>query len=42
MAKAATRGDPMPSDVFYQIIKAPVFRLLDDGQRITNLTMTKD
>jgi hypothetical protein len=50
LAKAATRGDPIPSDVFFHTIDIPVVRnpeglkITDDpeGQRIVNLIMTKD
>lgn len=41
LAKDAARGDPKPSNVFFQIIKAPVIR--DPvGNRIISLIMTKD
>jgi hypothetical protein len=40
-AKTAARGDPMPSDVSFQVIEAPVVRE-PDGQRIVRFIMTKD
>jgi hypothetical protein len=40
LAKAATRGDPMSSDVFFQIVEDPIVRD-PDGQRIISLIMTK-
>jgi hypothetical protein len=41
LAKAAARGDPMPSDVFFQIIEALVVRD-PNGQRILSLIMIED
>jgi hypothetical protein len=50
LAKATTKGDPMPSDVFFHTIGTPVVRnpeglkITEDlkGQRIINLIMTED
>jgi ribonuclease HI len=50
LAKAATRGEALPSDVFYHVIGTPVVRNPEglqvtndaEGHRIINLIMTKD
>jgi ribonuclease HI len=50
LAKAAARGEPLPSDVFYHVIGTPVIRSLEglqitndsEGHRIVNLIMTED
>jgi hypothetical protein len=41
LAKVAVRGDPMPSNVFFQIIEASIVRD-PDGHRIISLIMTED
>jgi hypothetical protein len=50
LAKAAARGETLPSDVFYHVIGTPAVRNLEglqvtndvEGHRIVNLIMTKD
>jgi ribonuclease HI len=50
LAKAAARGEDLPSDVFYHIIGTPTVRTLEglqitndtEGHRIVNLIMTED
>lgn len=42
LAKASARGDPLLSDVFYQIIEAPMVRQPDEGPRLINLIMIED
>jgi hypothetical protein len=50
LAMAITRGDPMPSDVFFHMVGAPVVRDPDGlritkdsiNQRIISLIMTED
>jgi hypothetical protein len=50
LAKAAVKGDPLPSDVFFHIIGTPAVRnpkglqIIEDyeGHRIVNLIMTED
>jgi ribonuclease HI len=50
LAKAAARGEALPSDVFYHVISTPAVRSLEglqitndtEGHRIVNLIMTKD
>jgi hypothetical protein len=50
LAKAATRGEAFPSDVFYHVIGTPAVRGLEglqitndtEGHRIVNLIMTED
>jgi hypothetical protein len=50
MAKAAAKGEPLPSDVFFHMIGTPAVRNLEglhitqelDGRRIINLIMTED
>jgi hypothetical protein len=41
LAKAAVRVDPMPSDVFFQVIETPVIRE-PNGHKVVSLIMTKD
>jgi ribonuclease HI len=50
LAKAAARGETLPSDVFYHVIGTPAVRSLEglqitndsEGHRIVNLIMTED
>jgi ribonuclease HI len=50
LAKAAAKGEPLPSDVFYQVVGTPAVRNHKglqitqdtDGHRIVNLIMAKD
>jgi ribonuclease HI len=50
LAKAAARGEALPSDVFYHVIGTPAVRSLEglqitndtEGHRIVNLIMTED
>jgi hypothetical protein len=50
LAKAAAKGEPLPSDVFYHIVGTPAVRNLEglqitqdaDGHRIVNLIMAED
>jgi hypothetical protein len=50
LAKAAARGETLPSDVFYHVVGTPVVRNLEglqvtndaEGHRIINLIMTED
>jgi ribonuclease HI len=50
LAKAAAKGEALPSDVFYHVIGTPVVRNLEglqitndaEGHRIVNLIMTED
>jgi hypothetical protein len=50
LAKAATKGHPLPSDVFFHVIVTHVVRnpeglkIIEDleAQRIVNLIMSKD
>jgi ribonuclease HI len=50
LAKAAAKGETLPSDVFYHVIGTPAVRNLEglqvtndaEGHRIVNLIMTKD
>ena len=50
IAKAAAKGEPLPSNVFFHIVGTPAVRNLDglqitqdaDRHRIVNLIMAKD
>jgi hypothetical protein len=50
LVKAAAKGEPLPSDVFYHVVGMPVVRKLEglqitqhaDGHQIVNLIMAKD
>lgn len=41
LAKAAVRADPMPSDVFFQVIETPIIRE-PNGHKVVSLIMAED
>lgn len=41
LTQPAARGDPMPSNVFFQVVEALVVRELDD-HKVASLIMTED